>query len=104
MVKNISKADALALSGDHMLDPAEGDYIGHPYVIGLDPVWQLAKNKIIFQNSFKMKISIILGVFHMLFGVSMSLFNYMYVFIIIFNNIIIFFNIFLDFKGILRTN
>ncbi|XP_063911508.1 V-type proton ATPase 116 kDa subunit a 1-like isoform X5 [Zophobas morio] len=64
---------------DKMIDPADdGGYDGYPYPIGMDPVWQLAKNKIIFQNSFKMKISIILGIIHMLFGVSMSLFNYTY--------------------------
>lgn len=65
---------------DVMLDPAiqKKEYLGTPYPIGMDPVWQLAQNKIIFQNSFKMKISIILGITHMLFGVSMSLFNFRY--------------------------
>ncbi|KAG5882900.1 hypothetical protein JTB14_020168 [Gonioctena quinquepunctata] len=53
-------------------------YMGVPYPIGLDPVWQLAKNKIIIQNSFKMKISIILGVIHMMFGIVMGLFNHLY--------------------------
>ncbi|KAF5300059.1 hypothetical protein FQA39_LY11251 [Lamprigera yunnana] len=60
------------------LNPSTSDYTQSPYAFGLDPVWQLAKNKIIFQNAYKMKISIIFGVFHMLFGVSMSLFNYLY--------------------------
>lgn len=46
------------------------------YPIGLDPIWQLADNKIIFLNTYKMKLSIIFGVFHMLFGVAMSLVNY----------------------------
>ncbi|CAH0558683.1 unnamed protein product [Brassicogethes aeneus] len=77
-VKNISKADAISITSVHMLDPATDDYFDYSYAIGMDPVWQLAKNKIIFQNSFKMKISIILGITHMLFGVSMSLFNHMY--------------------------
>lgn len=75
VVANITKQQVLNLQSDHMLDPATDDYVTYPYPIGMDPVWQLAKNKIIFQNSFKMKISIILGIIHMLFGVSMSLFN-----------------------------
>ncbi|CAH1112343.1 unnamed protein product [Psylliodes chrysocephalus] len=66
-------------NGDYTLDPkVTRNYEGYPYPIGMDPVWQLASNKIIFQNSFKMKISIILGIIHMLFGVTMSLFNHMY--------------------------
>ncbi|XP_075152930.1 V-type proton ATPase 116 kDa subunit a 1-like [Haematobia irritans] len=46
------------------------------YPIGLDPIWQLADNKIIFLNTYKMKLSIIFGVLHMIFGVVMSLVNY----------------------------
>lgn len=46
------------------------------YPFGMDPIWALAKNKIIFQNSFKMKISIILGVIHMLFGLFIGLSNH----------------------------
>ncbi|KAK9737309.1 V-type ATPase 116kDa subunit [Popillia japonica] len=52
------------------------DYAGTPYFIGVDPAWMLASNKIIFLNSFKMKLSIIFGVFHMIFGVCMSVVNY----------------------------
>ncbi|XP_056635764.1 V-type proton ATPase 116 kDa subunit a 1 isoform X1 [Diorhabda sublineata] len=54
------------------------NYKGTPYVFGLDPVWQSATNKIIFLNSLKMKMSIILGITHMLFGVICSTFNYIH--------------------------
>ncbi|CAH1405957.1 unnamed protein product [Nezara viridula] len=60
------------------LDPKTNDYIKSPYPVGIDPVWQMADNKIVFLNAYKMKISIIIGVFHMLFGVSLSLKNYRY--------------------------
>ncbi|KAJ8733551.1 hypothetical protein PYW08_001849 [Mythimna loreyi] len=61
------------------LNPDSEDYIQTPYPFGIDPVWQLAEaNKIIFMNAYKMKISIIIGVFHMLFGVCMSLWNHIY--------------------------
>lgn len=72
---NLTKSNVHELPSDLMLDPATTEYMGTPYPIGMDPIWQLAENKIIFQNSFKMKISIILGITHMLFGVSISLFN-----------------------------
>lgn len=60
------------------LNPAKEDYIQVPYPVGMDPVWQMAQNKIRFLNSFKMKISIIFGVIHMLFGVCLSMWNYSY--------------------------
>lgn len=61
---------------DLQLDPKD-DFINSAYPFGMDPIWQVARaNKIIFHNGYKMKISIIFGVLHMMFGVIMSLRNY----------------------------
>nr|CDS28952.1 V type proton ATPase 116 kDa subunit a [Hymenolepis microstoma] len=53
-----------------------GMFAGYPYPFGIDPVWQVSQNLIVYTNSLKMKMSIIVGVIHMLFGIILSAFNY----------------------------
>jgi V-type H+-transporting ATPase subunit a len=74
------------------LDPDQ-QYSDAPYVFGVDPVWggntpsillslntifmiQVSTNRIVFLNSYKMKISIVLGVLHMILGLCINVVNF----------------------------
>ena len=39
-------------------------------------VWNVAENKLLYTNSYKMKMAVVLGILQMLFGVILSVFNH----------------------------
>ena len=45
------------------------------YPFGFDPLWSITTNKLLFENSFKMKISVIFGVCHMTIGILLKFLN-----------------------------
>ncbi|XP_049963187.1 V-type proton ATPase 116 kDa subunit a 1-like [Schistocerca serialis cubense] len=71
-------SSTLRSNDELQLNPAT-DYGDNIYPLGMDPAWQLAEaNKIMFLNSFKMKLSIIFGFFHMGFGVILGVVNHIH--------------------------
>lgn len=45
------------------------------YAFGVDPVWKLTSNELLFSNSMKMKMAVILGVTQMTLGICMKFVN-----------------------------
>ncbi|NWS50566.1 VPP3 ATPase, partial [Probosciger aterrimus] len=60
------------------LDPNVTGVFQGPYPFGIDPIWSLATNHLNFLNSFKMKMSVVLGIVHMGFGVLLGVFNHLH--------------------------
>ncbi|KAM4675758.1 V-type proton ATPase 116 kDa subunit a 4-like [Discoglossus pictus] len=78
MFTNGTWNDNLVRSGIQLqLDPAvPGVFSGNPYPFGIDPIWNISKNKLTFLNSYKMKMSVVVGITQMIFGVIMGLLNH----------------------------
>jgi V-type H+-transporting ATPase subunit a len=53
-----------------MLAPFKG-----VYKFGIDPYWHWASNSMIFLNSYKMKLSVVIGISQMVFELFVKLIN-----------------------------
>ncbi|MEQ2227926.1 hypothetical protein ILYODFUR_003442 [Ilyodon furcidens] len=76
--KNLWNSSVLEGSQFLSMDPNVTGVFTTPYPFGIDPIWGLANNKLTFLNSYKMKMSVIVGIIHMTFGVCLSFFNYLH--------------------------
>jgi len=55
-----------------------GDAGDRIYAFGLDPIWKSSTNELVFFNSFKMKLSVILGMAQMMTGIFLKGWNCLY--------------------------
>eukprot|EP00834_Sanchytrium_tribonematis_P004016 NODE_178_length_14069_cov_0.746815.p1 type:complete len:705 gc:universal NODE_178_length_14069_cov_0.746815:10274-12388(+) len=69
-----SKFFSESVDGDHKILPR----IDYYYPFGIDHLWNMSENKLLFLNSYKMKMSVIMGVTHMSLGIFLTIFNYIH--------------------------
>lgn len=65
------EGDVAQMTGQY----GDGDSV---YPFGLDPMWHIASNELLFFNSFKMKLSVIFGIFQMFTGTCLKGINALY--------------------------
>ncbi|GAA5849804.1 hypothetical protein JCM3766R1_007022 [Sporobolomyces carnicolor] len=58
--------------------PVEALSTGRTYFMGLDPEWHGSDNILIFTNSLKMKMSVVMGVIHMSFAICLQVLNHLH--------------------------
>ena len=71
--QKVGTAVAMQPSFDHENRGGPG-----PYPFGLDPAWHGAQNELVYLNSMKMKLAVVLGVTQMLVGLMLRFNNAMY--------------------------
>lgn len=74
---NYTEDTIVSMTKELDLDPSDPDcYSGHPYPIGVDPIWDISgEDSINMFNSLKMKLAIILGLSQMMFGLALAAVN-----------------------------
>jgi V-type H+-transporting ATPase subunit a len=73
-IYNEALSVAVSLFGESAYESGEL-FPNKPYIFGVDPVWRHSHNLIQYTNSLKMKMSIIVGVAQMMFGIVLKLLN-----------------------------
>jgi len=70
-----TSASEMACGVDNCMNPAAVMPPLSPYPFGFDPVWKSTSTALLFFNSYKMKLSIVLGVAQMVMGICCSYAN-----------------------------